>query len=73
MNLDIIRDRLYSILNQSFSFYYNGLRGQADVFDGRIIRIFPRVFLIETSNHVVKCFSYSDFATKTLKICNKRK
>lgn len=73
MNLSTIRESLFCLLNQNYSFYYNGLRGQSEMFDGCVIRIYPRVFLILTSNHKLKCFSYSDFATRTLKISDKRK
>ena len=73
MNIGMIRMQLFNLMHKPFSFYYNGLRGQNELFQGSIIQVFPRVFLIETNNHVIKCFSYSDFATKTLKVCDKRK
>ena len=68
MNLDTIRKNLKNLLHQERSFYYCGMRGQNELFDGRIVRIYPRVFLIETKDHMIKCFSYSDFATRLLKI-----
>ncbi len=73
MNLDAIRKTLYSIKNKNFYFVYNGLRGQNEMFNGKITRIYSRVFCVETDNRMIKCFSYSDFATKTLKIYDKRK
>ncbi|MBR3210343.1 MAG: hypothetical protein IKF71_00195 [Bacilli bacterium] len=68
MNLYTIRERLKSLLKQQHLFCYYGLRGQNDSFEGKIIQIYPRIFLIETNNHVIKSFSYSDFATKLLRI-----
>ena len=68
MNLDTIRNKLKTLLYQEKTFHYIGMRGQSELFQGRIVHIYPRTFLVETESHVLKSFSYSDFATKVLKI-----
>ena len=68
MNLDTIRNTLNSYLYQEKNFLYMGMRGQNELFHGKIIHIYPRTFLVETDDHILKSFSYSDFATRILKI-----
>ncbi len=68
MNLDTIRVKIYALLNIPYTYCYYGMRGQNDVFHGKIVKIYSRVFIIETDNNIIKCFSYSDFATKLLKV-----
>ena len=66
MNIDSIREKLNNLLNQYYSYCYYGMRGQNDFFEGRIIQIYSRVFLIETNNHVIKSFSYSDILINSI-------
>lgn len=68
MNFTTIKNTVYQFYQLEKKFYYRGGRGQEEVFTGRIIRFFPRVFLIETSKGEIKCFSYVDFFVKLLKI-----
>ncbi len=68
MNINTIRSRISKLLNQDLNFLYLGGRGQDEYFRGRIIQLFPRIFLIKTKNGCIKCFSYGDFLIKTLKI-----
>ena len=68
MNIDTIRNHLQELLYQDHTFLYLGTRGQNEKFDGKIIKIYPRTFLIETSFGCFKSFSYSDFAIHSLKI-----
>ena len=60
MNITTIRNYLLSILNQEHSFQYFGSRGQTEGFDGKVIKVFSRTFLVETKSGILKSFSYSD-------------
>ena len=68
MNLDHLRELVSLYLLKECHFHYRGGRGTDDKFVGKIIKLFPRVFLVETKHGYLKCFSYSDFLVKTLKI-----
>ncbi len=68
MNLDIVRKKVESYLNLRCKFIYKGSRGQYERFEGSIISLFPRIFLIKTANNNIKSFSYNDFAIGNIKI-----
>lgn len=68
MSVDIIREKLYKLLNEYHLFLYVGSRGIFEKFHGRIIRIYPRTFIVELDNGIYKSFSYSDYLVQTLKI-----
>ena len=69
MNIDIVKEKIISEIGIKHKFIYRGLRGQDDIFFGKIYKIYARTFSIITDKGVVKSFSYSDFAIKNLKIC----
>ena len=68
MNIDSIRNKVYDLMNVSHTFMYVGMRGQNEKFDGKIIKVYPRCFLILTNDGFIKSFSYSDLAIHSLKI-----
>ena len=68
MNIDTLRSKILKLKNKDLSFIYLSGRGQDESFCGRIVQVFPRVFLIKTINGTIKCFSYGDFLIKSLKI-----
>ena len=68
MNIDTIRKNLRDLLQKQHTFMYLGTRGQNEKFVGKIIKVYPRIFLIETDKGVLKSFSYSDFVIHSLKI-----
>lgn len=68
MNIDTIRRNILYNLNKKRHFVYYGCRGQIDDFFGEINRVYSRVFTILTADGNVKCFSFSDFAIKNIKI-----
>ena len=68
MNIDIIRNTIKKEKGVVHCFTYKGIRGQNEDFIGKIVKIYPRVFIIETSDGVIKSFSYSDFVVKNLKM-----
>ncbi len=68
MNLDAAKREIFSHLKKPHHFYYKGSRNQIEEFDGMIIKCFPSIFLIETKDHQIKSFAYSDFIMKHFKI-----
>ena len=68
MNLDTIRNIIISRMNETCRFVYKGPRNQIEDFTGKIIKCYPSIFIILTSNNVVKSFSYNDFVIKNIKI-----
>ena len=68
MNLNMIKIEVSKYLNESHKFIYIGSRNQVEEFEGKITKLYPAIFVIETKNGVSKSFVYSDFATKNLKI-----
>ena len=68
MNLDYLKKIVSSYKGKDHYFHYRGGRGADEKFKGNITELFPNVFLVRTSSGHLKCFSYSDFLIKTLKI-----
>ena len=68
MNIDNIREDISYFLNKKCHFIYYGCRGQAEDFFGEINKVYSRVFTIITIDGYIKCFSFSDFAIKNIKI-----
>ena len=68
MNIDIIRNLIQKEKNINHCFIYKGIRGQNENFTGRITKIYPRIFIIETNEGFVKSFSYSDFVIRSIKM-----
>jgi len=68
MNLDTVRNKISLYLGEKHKFIYKGSRNQIDEFEGTIINCFPSIFVIKTTNGVIKSFSYNDFIIKSIKI-----
>ena len=68
MNLDTARNKVKSYLGIHLKFIYKGARNQIEEFEGKIINCYKSIFIIETDNHVIKSFTYSDFIIKNIKI-----
>lgn len=68
MNLDIIKKKVNGYLNKEANFVYKGSRGQNERFNGSIVKLYPRIFVIKTNKDVIKSFSYSDFAIGNIRI-----
>ena len=66
MYLDTIKKEINQELNQFHTFFYRGMRNQNEKFQGRIIKCFPSVFIIETIDGLIKAFSYSDYIIKNI-------
>ncbi len=68
MNLDHIKKYIYDNLNVYHHFIYKGSRNLIEEFDGKIIKVFPAIFIIELDNGSIKSFNYNDVIIKHLKI-----
>ena len=68
MNLNTIREVIKSKCNIPSKFIYKGTRNQIEEFNGKIIKCYSEVFIVEDDNSIIRSFSYSDYAIKVLKI-----
>lgn len=68
MNLDTAKRLIKERLNIPSKFIYRGIRNQIEEFEGEIIECYPSIFLVKTSNNLIKSFSYNDFIIKNIKI-----
>ncbi len=70
MNKELLREQIKDKKGSSYKFIFNGSRNQIEEFSGKIIDVFPSVFLIKTidNNPRVRSFSYNDVITSSLEI-----
>ena len=68
MNLNKVRLEVLKILNNSVVFIYKGSRGQDVLFRGKVVNVYPRIFIVLCEDGSIKSFSYSDYAIGNLKI-----
>ena len=68
MNLDRAKTMIREKVGKHFKFIYKGTRNQIEEFEGIITRCYPSIFIIETDDHIIKSFTYSDFIIKNIKI-----
>ena len=68
MNLDAAKRLVKEKLNIPLKFIYKGMRNQVEEFEGKIIKCYPSIFIIQTNNNIIKSFSYNDFIIKNIKI-----
>ena len=66
--LNNVKKFVFSNINKSFRFRFNGNRNQSEEFLGKIIGVYPSIFIIELDNKIIKSFSYSDLLIKNLEI-----
>ncbi|MBQ9018798.1 MAG: hypothetical protein IJ097_00620 [Bacilli bacterium] len=68
MNLDYAKNKVMEQIGVNHKFMYKGCRNQTDEFEGKVIKCFPSIFLIQTDNNIIKSFTYSDFIIKNIRI-----
>ena len=68
MNLDTAKNKVRERMNIHYKFIYRGARNQIEEFEGRIIKCYPAIFIIETDDHFIKSFTYNDFIIRNIKI-----
>ncbi len=67
MNLDIIRNKIYSNLNKKVIITVYGLRNKINRYEGILYKTYPNIFSI-IEDGVEKSFSYNDYITGDIKI-----
>lgn len=67
MNLDRAKEIVRERIGLDLKFIYRGARNQIEEFEGKIIKCYPAIFIIETDNHIIKSFTYNDFIIKNIK------
>ena len=69
MTLDSVKSFIKSNVNKNLNFKYNGSRNQVVKFSGKIVNIYPCVFIIRSNdNDFVRSFAYSDVLIGNLEI-----
>ena len=68
MNYQHLKEIVSKYSHQDLNFVYRVGRGQNEKFKGKIIKMYPRIFLVMTDSGRIKSFGYCDVLIKTLKI-----
>lgn len=68
MNLSNIKKDIIKELGVIHLFRFRGMRNQTQEFTGYIKKCYPAVFIIETTEGVLKSFSYNDYIIDNIKI-----
>ncbi len=63
-----MRKKLEPYVGKKACIRYSLGRNKYEKYQGKIIQLFPNLFLFEEENGVTKCFSYSDILTKTVRL-----
>ena len=68
MNAKFIKTKLETYVGKFIKIQYSLGRNKYEKYSGKITQLFPNVFFFEEENGNVKCFSYSDILTKTIRL-----
>ena len=74
MNIDTIkakvREKEGKKEGESFHLKFNVSRNQIEEFNGKIIKLYPSIFIVSLvgDNDTIKSFSYSDLITESVEI-----
>lgn len=68
MNGKFMKKKLEPYIGKDVKIHYNLGRNKSEKYSGRIVKLFPNIFLFEDDNGTTKCFSYSDILMKTIKL-----
>jgi len=69
MTIDRVKKSIANLIGIRVLIIYYGSRNRVERYDGFILKLYRNVFTIKLINGGVKCFSYIDVLTKTIKIC----
>ena len=74
MNLDSMRSKIKEKEGTILHFKVNGSRNQIEEFNGKIIKLYPSIFIVSLvgDNDTIKSFSYSDLITESVEIISWR-
>ena len=67
--IEKIRSKLSKMIGLKVIVIYYGSRNRKERYDGYIWRLYRNVFTVRLVNGEMKCFSYNDILTKTIKLC----
>lgn len=68
MNIDYIKKKISNEIGVFHHFLLSGSRNQVMEFDGKIIKVFPAIFIIELLDGSILSFSYGDYVIQNIKI-----
>ena len=65
-----VKERIRADIGKKLKFKYNGARNQIEEFNGKIIKLYPSIFIVSLvgDNDTIKSFSYSDLITESVEI-----
>lgn len=67
--IEKIRNNIVGYIDVDCVFKINGSRNQMEVFKGKIINVYPFIFIVKTIEEgIIKSFSYVDILIGTLEI-----
>lgn len=68
MNGKFMKKKLEPYIGKPLKIQYSLGRNKYEKYTGKITQLFPNIFLFQEDNGVIKCFSYSDILTKTIRL-----
>ena len=70
MNIDTIKAKVREKEGETLHFKVNGSRNQVEEFNGKIVKLYPSIFIVSLTgdNDMIKSFSYSDLITESVEI-----
>ena len=68
MTISVIKEIVKSNFNKNILFKYNGTRNHIEIFEGRIIEIYPSIFIIRLNDQKIRSFTYTDILLNNLEI-----
>ena len=69
MNINSIRNYLFTKVGSNILVIYYGSRNKKEKFFGILYNVYKNIFIIKLPCGEVKSFSYNDILTKTVQIC----
>ena len=67
MNIDIIKEKIKSLIGKEVKIEQKCMRNRKEVYEGKVYKLYPNIFSIMTDRGE-KTFPYADFATKDITI-----
>ncbi len=68
MNGKFMQKKLMPYVGKKAKIHYSLGRNKYEKYEGKITELFPNVFLFQEENGMIKCFSYSDILTKSVRL-----
>ena len=68
MTVSKIKAYLHFNIGKKIKIIYYGSRNKREIYEGFILKLYQNVFVVKLLSGDIKCFSYIDVLTKTVKI-----